>query len=99
MPRKPFYDSNETKKTLIIGVHAPYNRTDLINSYYEEFVNLVKSAKIPYQELLEVKLRDIDTAHFFTKGKLEEIKQECIKIGAQQVIVSDALSPQQARNL
>lgn len=99
MPRKPFYESNEAKKTLIVAVQAPYNRIEQIDSYYDEFVNLVRSAQIPYDEMIIVKLRDIDSGHFFTKGKLDEIKQDCIRIGAEQVIISEPLSPQQARNL
>lgn len=99
MPRIPFYDTTQTPKTLLIGVHAPYNRTTLIDSYYEEFLNLVKTDGIPYEKAIYIKLREIDSAYFFTKGKLYEIKEVCDELEIEQVIISEQLTPQQARNL
>ncbi len=86
-------------KTLIIGVNAPYNKTGYIESYFEEFKNLVKSSNTPYEDALFIKLREIDPAYFFTKGKREEIKALCDKLEIKQIVVSEPLSPQQARNL
>lgn len=80
-------------------VHAPYNRTRHLQSYFDEFINLVTSAGIPYQETSAIKLRDIDTAYFFTKGKLESIRSTCESGHIEQVIISEQLTPQQARNL
>lgn len=99
MPRTPYFETNYTPKTLLVGVHAPYNRTPLIDSYYEEFLNLVKTDGIPYEKAIYVKLRDIDSAYFFTKGKLSEIKELCDELEIEQVVISEQLTPQQARNL
>ncbi|MDP3889315.1 MAG: GTPase HflX [bacterium] len=99
MPKPEYYETNRQAKTLLIGVHAPYNRTADINSYYEEFANLVKTNGVTSENNLFVKIRIIDPAYFFPKGKLEEIKQICEKHGIEQIIISDAITPQQERNL
>ncbi len=80
-------------------VHAPYNRTQNIQSYFDEFLNLVKTAGIGYEDALSIKLRDIDTTYFFTKGKLAELKEVCEAHNIEQVVLSEQLTPQQARNL
>ena len=54
-------------KILLIGIHAPYNSTANIESYYEEFINLVKSNNITYDEAFFFKLREIETSTFITK--------------------------------
>ena len=37
-------------KILLIAVHAPYNKTKNIESYFEEFLHLVKSNGIIYDQ-------------------------------------------------
>jgi GTP-binding protein HflX len=86
-------------KVLLVGVKAPYHHLTNSDSYIEEFVNLVKSSGTHYQELIVLKLRDIDNAHFFTKGKLEELQKLCTELQIDEVILSEALTPQQERNL
>ncbi len=99
MAKKPFYITQETPTTILVGIDAPYNRTVYMDSYFEEFANLVKTDGIPYELMLIVKLRDIDPATFLSKGKLQEIKEACEKYKAEQVILSERLSPVQTRNL
>ncbi len=99
MTKPSHYLTTNHPKTLLVMVHAPYNRTRHLQSYFDEFINLVTSAGIPYQETSAIKLRDIDTAYFFTKGKLESIRSTCESGHIEQVIISEQLTPQQARNL
>lgn len=99
MAKTPFFETTTSPKTLIIGVHAPYNRTPYIDSYFEEFKNLVKTSNTPHEEPLFIKIREIDSGYFFTKGKLAQIKEAVDKQDIEQVIISEPLSPQQARNL
>ncbi len=99
MARTPFYETQQSPATLLVAVQSPYNRIKYIDSYYEEFLNLVKTAGIPYEEMLTIKLRDIHPANFFTLGKLESIKAACEKHTIVQVIISEQLSPIQERNL
>jgi len=99
MKKKIYHETAHYPKILVVGVNAPYNKTQHIGSYYEEFLNLVKTYNIPYEEALFIKLRSIDPAYFLTKGKLQELKKDCQKHTIEQVIFSDPLTTQQARNL
>ncbi len=99
MAKKQFYITHKEPKTILVAVNAPYNRNSYIRSYFEEFLNLVKTDGIPYKEMLEIKLRDINPATFFGKGKMDDIKNACREHNAEQVIISEQLTPQQARNL
>ncbi len=84
---------------LIVGVQTPQNRSIDASSYFEEFKNLVRSDGISVFEEHMIKLRSIDSAYFFTRGKLEEIIGICKERGIEKVIVSEPLSHQQTRNL
>ena len=86
-------------KILIVGVYAPYNYTHNIQSYFEEFKNLVSSNGIVPDHELFIKLRAIDPAYFITQGKLEEIQKICSEEHIEEVIISEQLSAQQERNL
>jgi GTP-binding protein HflX len=99
MPRIPFYQTSRHVKTLIIGIHAPYNRTKDIQCYYQEFQNLIKTRGIIPDAVMTMRLRETDSAYFLTRGKLEEIAKICQEQQIEEVILSESLSPQQERNL
>lgn len=99
MPRPEFYSTTLYPKTLLLGIHAPYNTTKNVNTYFEEFMNLAKTNGVQNYETLFIRLRDIDTAYFLTKGKLEEVKEYCAKHDIEEVIVSEILTSQQERNI
>jgi GTP-binding protein HflX len=84
---------------LLVAIYAPYNRATDINSYFEEFVNLARSNGIAYNEIIQIKLRSIDSGTFLTRGHLESIKNICDEKNIDQVIISEPLSPQQERNI
>ncbi len=86
-------------KVLLLGIDAPYNRSIDLQSYYDEFLSLVKTHGMLYQQTHFLKLRDIDATYFLTKGKLEEFKKLCDEDNIEHVIVSESLTPQQERNL
>lgn len=86
-------------KTLIVGIHAPYNHTKNIESYFEEFRNLVRSNGITPSQEVYLKIRSIDPGYFVTKGKLDELIDICTKEHIEEIIISEPLSPQQERNL
>ena len=86
-------------KVLLLGIYAAYNKTTFVDSYFEEFINLVKTNGIVYDEVFFFKLRDIDSGTFISKGKLAEIAALCEKHNIDEVIVSEPLTPQQERNL
>lgn len=91
--------TNLHPKVLLLGVHTPLNKTTDIESYYQEFLNLAKTYGIVDFDFHAVKLREIDSRNFFTKGKLAEVKEIYDQSNANFVIISDQLSPQQERNL
>lgn len=99
MARKNEYLTHVYPRTLIVGIEAPYNRAINIDSYFQEFLSLVKTNGIPYEEALFIKLREIDPSYFLTKGKLQELKEVVEKHSIQEIIFSEPLSVQQERNL
>jgi GTPase len=97
--KKPTPTATPRPRTLIIGIQAPDNPLRDINSYFEEFRNLVRSSGRDYDVELYIKLRQLDPATYITKGKLEEIIALCHKEGIQEVVISEPLSIAQERNL
>lgn len=89
----------EQPKTLLIGVHSPFNPIKDIESYYQEFKNLAESNGVSTEHFIAIKLRSVDSGHFLTQGKLEDVIELVKKDDIKEVIFSDALSPQQERNL
>ncbi len=86
-------------KTLLVGVATPYNQIKNMQSYFDEFTNLVASNNITYDELFLTRIRTIDSAYFLTKGKLQEVANLCKDLEIEEVIFSEPLSAQQERNL
>lgn len=95
----PAYITKKTERVLLVGVHSPTNHTQNIASYNAEFIKLAKTNDIEPVAIIFIKLRTIDPGYFITKGKLEDLKKECLKYEVEKVIFSDPLSPQQERNL
>lgn len=85
-------------KTLIVGVYAPHNRAHQ-ESYFEEFLNLVRTDQIEYEEAVFMKLRSIDSSYYFTAGKLQDLVELCGKHQFERIVISEPLSVQQHRNL
>ena len=98
--KKDIFDPQApTCSVLLVGVHAPYNRTRNVDGYFEEFLNLAHSNGLCTEFTLFMRIRDIDSAYFITKGKLEEVKKACEEHAIDHVIFSEPLSVQQERNL
>lgn len=93
------FETIQYPNTLIIGVQTPHNYSPNINSYFEEFRNLIKSNDVVYEHETYIKLRSIDPAHFFTKGKLHDLIKLCESNEIEEIIISESLSNQQKRNL
>lgn len=91
--------TNNDLKVFLIGVQSPLNKTDNIQSYYDEFISLAETNQIHEYDSMFVKLRSIDTKYFFTKGKLEEVRIAFEESGASEVVISEQLTGQQERNL
>ena len=68
MAKTAHFLSKYRPKVLLVGIHAPYNHTPDINAYFEEFVNLVKSNNIEFDEMVFFKLREIERRNLYSKG-------------------------------
>ena len=86
-------------KALLIGVQAPYNTNELIDSYYKEFISLAHTNGITNYESVFIKLRSVDNKYFFTKGKLAELQTLFEKSEAKSIYISESLSGKQEKNL
>lgn len=99
MAKRTATETIQHPKTLVIGIHSPYNPTKNIEGYYDEFLNLVRSNGIEPDHAMFVKLRTIDPAYYLSKGKLQEVIDLCTKEQIEMVIISEPLSTKQERNL
>jgi len=86
-------------RTLLLGVYAPGNQIYDSEGYFEEFLSLIKTADIVYDETFFIKVREISSSHFLTKGKLKDVVDFCEKHDIEEVVCSEILSPVQSRNL
>ncbi|MFA6526800.1 MAG: GTPase HflX [Candidatus Babeliales bacterium] len=97
--KEPFITKDIHPKTLLVGIYTPFNKISNADYYFEEFLSLVKTAGLIYDETFFMKVREVDNNKFFTKGKMEELKKICGDHQYEQVIFSEILSPLQERNL
>ena len=78
-------------KTLLVCAYTPYNNMPSQDYYGDEFLRLVETLGLHYDEKLFMKLRNVDNNRFFTKGKLEELARFCesneIELVAFELIV------------
>jgi len=101
MKKNYLIETSETVKIGLLGIHAPYNPTKNIDSYYKEFINLIESnnLKISPENQIFIKLREINPTYFLGKGNLEKIKEFCTKNNLEELIISEPLTAQQERSL
>ncbi len=86
-------------KILLVGVYTPRDRVMEQDYYFQEFLNLVKTLGLEYDQTHFIKLRYVDKNNFLTKGKLEDLAQLCKDEQIEEVVLSELLSPVQERNL
>ncbi len=99
MAREAQSTTQNAPRILLLGINAPYNATRNIDSYFEEFLNLAKTNQIVHDYIMFIKLRTVDSSFFLTKGKLEDLKKYCDENDIEEVVISEALTTQQVRNL
>lgn len=98
-PKAATSTTEKHPKTLLLGVFAPYNRELAREDYFAEFLSLVKTLGLQYDETSFIKLRHVDKANFLTKGKLLDLLTLCQEHDIEEVVISEILSPLQERNL
>ena len=65
----------------------------------EEFVALARSAGADVLEVVTATRKDPEPRYYLGTGKVDELKQRLVALGADLVVVDAALSPGQERNL
>ncbi|KKQ33133.1 MAG: GTPase HflX [candidate division TM6 bacterium GW2011_GWF2_37_49] len=86
-------------KTLALGIYTPFVKIASPENYYVEFLSLIDTLGLPYDETYYTKVRAVDPNTFFTKGKMSEVQQVVEQGTFEFVIISESLSPLQQRNL
>ncbi len=89
----------QAPRTLALGIYTPFNPIRSADLYYEEFLSLIKTSRIHYDQTLFIKLRAPDNNLFLTKGKLEEVRAFCEEHDIEEILCSEILHPLQERNL
>ena len=97
--KKPISIKDIHPKTLLVAIDSPNNKTNNIQAYYDEFLSLVKTHGLQYDECFFLKIRSIDKANFLTSGKLNELVEFCDKNEIEEVVFSEILTSLQERNL
>lgn len=103
MGKKPRYEALPTTgmhpKTVLVGVFAPYNKMKSTEYYFDEFLSLVDTLGMEYDDTYFIKLRSVDSNTFLSRGKLQELADFCKENKVEEVVFSELLSPVQERNL
>ena len=87
-------------KMLIVGVYTPYNPIRSMDHYFEEFLSLIKTRGLDYDDSLFIKLREVDKNTFFNKGQItRDFQDYCQEHDIEEVLFSEPLTPLQERNL
>lgn len=91
--------TKEHPNVLLLGIQTQQNKTQDINDYFEEFISLVKTSGVEYDQTHFIKLRHIDKANFLSKGKLHDLVALCDEHNIEEIICSETFTPLQERNL
>lgn len=91
----------EEEKIVIAGVHTDKadSLSDTTEESMRELCELVKTAGGTVVGEMVQNRHAIETGTYFGEGKLEELKNACETLGATMVVVDDALSGAQIRNI
>ncbi|MEJ5360691.1 MAG: GTPase HflX [Spirochaetota bacterium] len=91
---------SENEKTILIGVHLPYDNEDEVLYSLNELTQLVITAGAVVVSKLIVNRISLDPAFIIGSGKLEEIKQIVQELSIKLVVFDlNSIRPVQIRNL
>jgi GTP-binding protein HflX len=97
--KRTFSTKARRPKLIIVGIFSPRAEIRDENRYFEEFLGLLNSLEMEYDETFFTRVRTVDKANFLTKGKLAELQEICEEGNFEQAVFSVILSPLQERNL
>ncbi|NRA90011.1 MAG: GTPase HflX [Simkaniaceae bacterium] len=93
------YDISDLDTALIAGGYDRTADLPLCKEHLDELESLAHTYGFKVVGKEPCSIRKIDPAHFFGKGKIEELKAKAEELGADVVIFDDEMSPNQQRNL
>lgn len=87
------------KNALLISSYQDYKEKELCLEHLKELHLLCETFGLNPLEGMACHLRNISSATFLSKGKLEEIKEKAHALQADVVVFDDEITPGQQRNL
>lgn len=87
--------SNQGDQAILVSLQSQHSHSEEIS----EFQELVKAADVVELSLIKGKLAAPNQKYFLGTGKVEEVREAVVALGANVVIVNHELSPSQNRNL
>lgn len=87
--------SNQGDQAILVSLQSQNSHSEEIS----EFQELVKAADVSELTLIKGKLLAANQRYFLGTGKVEEVREAVVALGANVVIVNHELSPSQNRNL
>ena len=87
--------SNQGDQAILVSLQSQHSHSEEIS----EFQELVKAADVVELSLIKGKLAAPNQKYFLGTGKVEEVREAVVALGANVVIVDHVLSPSQNRNL
>jgi len=99
MIKNKLYNTEEKKeKVILIGIDYNNNEFD-VNSCIDELEELAETAGAVIVGRMIQKREGIHRAHYFGKGKMEELKAYIDEVGATGIICDDELTANQIKNM
>lgn len=87
------------KKALLVGAYLNSREKEECVEKLDELERLSETYGLEIVQKISTPLRAIDSATFFGKGKVEEIRNLIIELSIDVVVIDNEISPQQQRNL
>ncbi len=89
---------DKIEKVILIAIDFDDSKSD-INMNLEELAELAKTSGAEVVGILTQKRNSVNNAHYFGKGKIEELKNLILELNATSVICDDELTSTQLKNL
>lgn len=87
------------KNALLVSSYQDYKEKELCLEHLKELHLLCETFGLNPLEQMACHLRNISSATFLSKGKLEEIKEKAHALQADVIVFDDEITPGQQRNL
>lgn len=96
-----WYDKEHIQgsKAILVGVFKKIDEEPIAEDHLNELELLAKTHKVPVIGRFCTLIRDFSAATFLSEGKVEQLQEKILELGANLIIFDDEISPVQQRNL